>query len=945
MLKPESRLIGAENEKINKKKFFLLYTALFALVSLFVFFRYIDKGLTFVRMGDGYWQHLNALEYYGKWLRSIVYNLFSEHKLIIPSWDFSIGLGSDVVTTLNYYAIGDPLALLSIIVPVKYTVYLFNFLSLLRLYLSGFFFSLFCFERKHKNSTGVMVSAFVYIFGSYALSAATKHTFLINAMIYLPILLICVERIFKNKNPIYLAFIVCIAEISNFYLFYVLVITTVIYVVVRLFEIYKTDIKSMLAPLFRIAISSVIGVLLGAIIFIPIVCRLFSDGRMSIDTSYPLLYPLAYYLKLPGALVTYSYCGASTFFGYSVMILFALVALFSLKKKNFSAKLFLIICACGFATPLFASVANGFSYPTNRWLFVFTMVLAFILSDVWEDIFKAEKKATLIIALVPVAYVIFCFLFGITAKKNMLLSAVFILIISSALIINRFVKTEKFNIGKLAYAATAVVSILSIIVNSQFAFADLSKYYSVNLIRTSVSDDVTAVNAQSKLDGESGFYRYTGDYLTVNDNVRRGVSNTQHYWSFSNGAVSDFQLAVNLNEPYFQWVNGFDEITTFNTLSSVKYFYDAENKNATIPYGYEKTETDNVYVNTNFLPLGYTYSGYITREDFDSLPTSLDKQQAMLQGAIVQEAPELCEGAEPRYVTKEVKKKMIIKNEDVTYSDKTFVVTKEDATVYFAVEPQKMSEFYISFKDISYKGVPEYSLYTDDANCDPNNLYDMEDFEALDSTEQERILSESKYFAEEDEIALKIGMYNGNKELVNAKKVEYFTPNFDFYCGKTNFDANLGYSEDGYSYIAIRFPYIGEYSFGDISFYSQTMDIYSEGIKELSAETLQNIKIGANTVTGDITVTGNKLLCLSIPHSRGWSAFVDGEEAELFKANVMYMGLELSEGEHHIELRYRTPDMKNGTIITIFGLVLLFSYGMWYHIRKKKNLVEIKEID
>ena len=66
---------------------------------------------------DGVPQHLNSLAYYGRYLRQVLYTLFIEHKLSLPLWDMHIGYGSDILTTLHYYVIGDPLTLLAVFVP------------------------------------------------------------------------------------------------------------------------------------------------------------------------------------------------------------------------------------------------------------------------------------------------------------------------------------------------------------------------------------------------------------------------------------------------------------------------------------------------------------------------------------------------------------------------------------------------------------------------------------------------------------------------------------------------------------------------------------------------------------------------------------------------------------------------------------------------------------
>ena len=75
--------------------------------------------------------------YFGQYGRTVLRTLLTEHQLVLPQWNFSLGYGGDILTTLHYYVIGDPLDLLSIACPTRYAVYLYSFLSLFRLYLAG----------------------------------------------------------------------------------------------------------------------------------------------------------------------------------------------------------------------------------------------------------------------------------------------------------------------------------------------------------------------------------------------------------------------------------------------------------------------------------------------------------------------------------------------------------------------------------------------------------------------------------------------------------------------------------------------------------------------------------------------------------------------------------------------------------------------------------------
>ena len=73
---------------------------------------------------------------------------------------------------------------------------------------------------------------------------------------------------------------------------------------------------------------------------------------------------------------------------------------------------------------------------------------------------------------------------------------------------------------------------------------------------------------------------------------------------------------------------------------------------------------------------------------------------------------------------------------------------------------------------------------------------------------------------------------------------------------------------------------------------------------KLGEEALENVKMGTNEITGDISVSERKALVLSVPYSKGFTAYVDGKETKLQKANTMFMALELEPGSHEIRLTY-----------------------------------------
>ena len=932
-----NRLCCDKNKRAVKIKYFAVYTLLFAVTALIVNLVFIRDGVTYVRSVDGYSQHIIALEYYGQWLRDFFSTLFTEHRFELKNFDFSIGMGSDVVTTLNYYAIGDPLNLFSVFVPKEYTAYLYTALTVLRMYLAGTAFSLYCFVRKHKNTCGILAGALLYAFSVFSVMAGPMHPFFINGMIYLPLIFISIEKIFENKNPVYLALIVCVAEVSNFYFFYMLVIATVVYVLLRLFSLYRLEIKKMLAPLMKIALSSVSGVLMGAVIFYPVVISFLSDGRTAVEHTYPLFYNLKYYFDLFLSFVYYNGYEPWTLVGSGVLFLYAIVALFAKGKSNTSLKIALLICFAGLMFPAFGGFSNGFSYASNRWCFIFTFVIAFACSHLWEDILFCENRVKkLIIAVLPAVYAGLSLYVPYGNRQRIKFALVFFAVMSLIVVLAMFVP-KKSKLKKLAEVAVVALNICCIGLNSFFALGEVTTYhYSQQEINAAVPSEHIAVEKQKELAGDNDFSRYTSNKLEYNGAVRTGGFATHYYWSLSDGNISDFQDSVYLNEGFYQFYNGFDDIAVFNTLSSVKYYYDKADKEGAVPYGFEQTATENLYVNSYALPLLYAYDGYITRDEYDSLASSPEKQQAMLESAVLEEAVTV----EKEKITTDVAEpefEITPDSEFITREGNTFTVTKNNATVTLSVKNSVGGEAYLSLRDINFKATKPTELYSENTEADPLGLFGEGNIQQSGyASFAELKKKEWKQWMAPEHIDFKTVPSDRNG-VGEKRMLKFYTPEYRFYSGKKDCDFYIGYSENGFDKIVLTFPKTGVYTFGEMKLLVQNMDFYTEGIEKLTDGLDAEVRVDTDSITADVSLNESRLLCFSIPYSEGWTAYIDGEEKELLKANVMYMAVEAPEGEHKIELRYSTPDIKIGVILSLCGFILLFAIEILYYIKKKNK--------
>ena len=123
-----------------------------------VFF-YYSQGRTMIdKGGDGFRQHYRSLLYYSNYLKGIIHSFFSG-SFSIPHWDFAIGEGSDILSTLHYYCIGDIFTVLSCLFPEKYMYYCYDLVTVLRMYCAGLSFSALCFYKKKKGDQVLLLAA------------------------------------------------------------------------------------------------------------------------------------------------------------------------------------------------------------------------------------------------------------------------------------------------------------------------------------------------------------------------------------------------------------------------------------------------------------------------------------------------------------------------------------------------------------------------------------------------------------------------------------------------------------------------------------------------------------------------------------------------------------------------------------------------------------------
>lgn len=904
---------------------------------------------------DAWKQHFRALAYYAKYLRQIILKLIFNHRLDIPGWDFCIGEGSDIINTLHYYVIGDPIALFSVFVPTRYMHLFYSFSCILRLYLAGIAFSALAFGTGLKNRYGIIAGALSYSFCFWALYSVGKNPYFLNPMIYFPLILLGVEKIIRKEKPYILILSVAVSAASNFYFFYMLVILTGIYVLVRLSFLHRKDFKKIISALFKITVMSAVGVCMAGVIFLPVLIMFLQDSRISVSQPFHWLYPSQYYSQLPSIVITSS---ASYWLcmGFSAPVVITLFILIIRRKENRFLKVLLGICITIILFPIGGRILNGMSYMTNRWSWAFALLCSYILVKEWNVLISIQQSEWIKTLVCTVAFYVVCLLCE-QSRSSETFAAVPLLFISLFIIKQKSLRMKNIWCQQVLLIFVVGINAISL---GFWHFAPGGGNYASEFIENNKIEEELANNETEIIKGISDmpYLRYTGRAITPNANMSNQISSTQYYWSNSNPYINMFRSDLEMKEQSFYDYNGYDDRTTAIALSSVQYYVTNEGNDKGMPYGYtrridyfnakyplqqtyldalkQELGTDeltdeqsgklanslinaySVYQNEYTLPLGYCYSSYIGQETWEDLD-AVQKQELQLEAAYVDG---LCPDGIAEY-TGEVSDYSLpfeidCGEDDIVETETGFLTTSSNETAVLLFEGTGNAETYLCLEGFDFKAVPEYDLYFGDETADPRNLYNKANWAIMSRDQQIEIRKRKVFWNYVNKISLTLTSSAGI-----VKTLNYLPPDAEFSSGRHDFIVNLGYLEEPVTSITITFPSQGIYTIENLRVYSVPMDQYAEKISALQENTLQNIMLNTDIISGEINIDSPQLLCLAVPYSTGWKAFVDGKETPVMLTNERYLGILVPAGFHTIEFHYSMPYKHAGIVLSLVGIVVL----------------------
>ena len=914
--------------KINWiKNWYVIYTMLFLIISILLSIPFVKNGISLIwdtygqNGGDGFTQHYASVVYFAKYIKNIFYTFINTHELIIPMWDLKIGTGYDIITTLNYYSFGDPLNIFYIFTPEKYYPYMYSFLILFRLYLSGLFFCFFCFEFKQKK-VPVILGAVCYAFCGYALYLPLKHPFFANPMIYLPLLLLGAEKIFRGKRPYLFIVMVIISAISNFYFFYMLTIAVVMYAFVRVLYLYKDKgifLKKFWHYFIKFVIYYVIGILLSMVIMLPVILAFINSSRASGQVgNLSIFYNLGYYVFYLSNIFTSKGNSNGMYLGLNVITIISSLLIFKDKSKSgkYLKRILFIVFVCTMF-PIFAYIMNGFSYISNRWCFIFLFVVCFISVYVMQDIKQVFNKNTKFVYLS--LFVMFILNIGLHRffvyldRTTTYIEFNYLFILTAAITIF-IIKNKKASI-KAVYILLALLFIFQISLSGNLKNAGrygnfISQLKPYDKISKEINiDEFDFIKEYDKSD----YYRVDQEKSRMNYGFLQGVNGVSSFFSIRNKNVMDYILKTGiLGNVTYSGNHGYDYHIASNTLKGVKYFIGGKSFDSYINFeSIKEVEKNKIYENKNSLGLFYTYDSVISDKEFNALDEN-DREFAMLQSVYLTDSNFI----KPKFIKPSSKTIMtfedILKN--AKYDKDKIEIDNNKITV---------KEKYVTVKlNIGSINNSECYLIMNNFNVDLSREIDEKaDLKKKINTSMSKDATNTYLKITSKETGFK------NKYIVMSQNSEY-------YLGKFNYIFNLGYFKDAKNgEIKIVFSQKGKYNFSDMKIVSQSMDNYDTYVNELKEDKVENFTIKGNTVSLNVNTNEDKIGVLSIPYSKGWKAYVNGKEVEVLQANIDSMGVELNKGENEVVFKYCTPGLKEWEFISF---ITAFSSLIYILIKKKK---------
>ena len=803
------------------------------------------------------------------------------------------------------------------------------FINIIRL-TAVLFIAYHVFRYFNLKPAAALLGASVYGLSSLYFRHAVYWEFFADAYLWLPLLVLGVEKVFRENRAGWFLFAVAVSMIDNFYFAYVNFLLIALYILVRLCIPLAANETPRWLILRKFVVSGFIGAGISAISFIPAVYAFLNNHRPAYQHEIP------WFSWLDNVLFTSSFIVLPAIF---VVLLFVF-PLFRDPLFRFFALLVLLGIAFHYS-PQIASVFNGFSAPQNRWEYFISFAAGGATAAGFSKL-PSIKTADFLPAgiLALLAYAAFAFVDpNIGVPRTLLLlffSIALAIYIFYAAAVQKDSKTgQALSLGLLVLGILASAVQLVIALRIEGATVQLPLFLSIlgTVLFTAIlliravrdrSQEIAAIgfviitlifsvngfqyvllitsgNTQSvteslitgadyddpeikgllhsiHLHEESFFYRVDWmEGIRNNTPIVQGFHGASAYSSILNKEILQFylyDLEIDMGRESVSRYATLGNRTNLYSLLHAKYVI-SHHDDPNVPAGFEQLlNSANYSVFENQLPLPFIRgASKVYSEEALAEESVLRREHAMLTGVVLKD-PENTSSLPPAQPALPFD----IRTEQASFENGSLTITGESGGLDLSVNKTftAIEDLYVSFHLVKQA---------------PDGLFPL----TVNAYETSRKSNQSVYKTFVDDLTIRIP------------------------------------ADDT---IRIRMPR-GRYELTDLVVYAENYQVLAaEAARESNQAELE--WHGSNLHAEYENDENARYLVMPIPYEIGWQAKVNGKKADVLEANYAFLAIPAASGSNHIELLYRPPYFHLSLIVSIASLLLAVLY-IWKLQRKIFN--------
>ncbi len=822
-----------------------------------------------------------------------MYDVFTGEESVFYSW--SRNLSGEFMGIIGYY-LGSPFNFLVWMFPRHMITEGLLTMMVAKVGAIGLCTAVYLSRGRGFSKLTTIVFSASYALCSYTM-VQTMNPMWLDGVMILPLVVYGIEKLIDEGKFIMCTISLVYAFVTCFYIGFMIAIFSAIY-----FLYYSVvSHKKGLARLFigrgmLFAAVALVSAMISSYMLIPVYNALsygkfdFSEPDYSsvytnfdliemLDKMFPLTYDTVRMSGLP-----FIYCGT--------IVLLLLPCYFFMKKirgrdRIGAAVIISVLCVSMWICQV-DMLWHGGQLPNwlpYRYSFMLSFLMVRFAAEAFNSISEIRKKH-----IAGVALALFAILLYIEKADNYLddisrdtmdsmqviLPAMFILLVIAAVLVQF---KDKFNKKHICIIFTAVIS-LEIFANTfvQLLRQDWDIVYSTRPSYVDVIVPTREVVDEIKAN-DDGFYRIEKEYhRTVNDPMACGMYGLSHSSSTLNSKPIELLSRLGYSaRSHYTRSSGGTEVT--NSLMGVKYILTCpDNSTGNIKSKEDISVTENMYA----MP-----PAYLVNEDVADLELSatepLQNQNDLLQYMLYGRQLLTSDRQKTEYFSR------IIEDVDLELTNVTQGKTTDGHHSFKKKQDGLNTEIVYTFE------MPETSaLY----------MYLPSKYERTVNVWLNREIFLGTYFEGDNNSIMKIG---------------------DFVQGEM-ITLGLTLTRDDLYFREAQFLYCDHEAI--------TSDL--SALKAKNSETVVE-RVSPTKLRISVNAQEDDILFTTVPVEKGWTVKVDGKETEYIEVLDALIGVELTPGQHVIEMSFTTAGYPMAIIITVSGVVIFAAMIVIYRLLQKKR--------